>query len=106
MIEYIVLFTSILHFRGLAGSLDVLKGFGSDLDFSCGRTDGRTDERTEVFQEVLADLKMGTNFKDQFLKPRVIDCNSVLSSIVKMLLKAFDDDVKWWSVNGFERLVL
>ena len=58
MIEYIVLFTSILHFRGLAGSLDVLKGFGSDLDFSCGRTDGRTDERTEVFQEVLADLKI------------------------------------------------
>ena len=54
MIEDIVLFTSIFHFRGLAGSLDDLKGFGSALDLSCGRT----NERTEVFQEVLADLKI------------------------------------------------
>ena len=61
MIEDIVLFTSIFHFRGLAGSLDDLKGFGSDLDFSCGRTDERTNERTEVFQEVLADLKINDN---------------------------------------------
>ena len=53
MIEDIVLFTSIFHFRGLARSLDDLKDFGSALDFSCGRT----NERTEVFQEVLADLK-------------------------------------------------
>ena len=46
MIEYIVLFTSIFHFGGLAGSLDDLKGFGCDLDFSCGRMDGRTDRLT------------------------------------------------------------
>ena len=58
MIEYIVLFTSIFHFRGLAGSLDDSKGFGSDLDFSCGLTDRLTNGRTEVFQEVLADLKI------------------------------------------------
>ena len=43
MIEDIVLFTSIFHFSSLAGSLDDLKGFGSDLDFSCGRTNERTD---------------------------------------------------------------
>ena len=57
MIEDIVLFTSIFHFRGLAGYLDDLKGFGSDLDFSCGLTNGLT----EVFQEVLADLKNDIN---------------------------------------------
>ena len=44
MIKDIVLITSIFHFRGVAGSLDDLKGFGSDLDFSCGRTNGRTNK--------------------------------------------------------------
>ena len=47
MIEDIVLFTSIFHFSSLAGSLDDSKGFGSDLDFSCRRTDGLTDGLTD-----------------------------------------------------------
>ena len=66
MIEDIVLFTSIFHFRGLAGSLDDLKGFGSDLDFSCGRTNGLT----KVFQEVLADLKMSSYEEFAALMPK------------------------------------
>ena len=57
MIEDIVPFTAIFHMRGLAWSLDDLKGFRCDLYFWRGRTDERTNERTKVFQEVLADLK-------------------------------------------------